>query len=389
MKKLSQMTDRLMGQPMFHVLEKANELERQSNKKLLRFEIGDIDLPPFQHIIDDTKKALDEGHYRYVPSSGIDDFKIAVAEEMLSTHGYEPDLSNIMAIPANAAIDHIIRCILDAGDEVLYPSPGFSTYNSVVGYTGVVGVPYLLNADDDFGYDFDYIESLVTSKTKLMIINSPSNPLGRVMSREEVEDVCYLCRKYDLYLLSDEIYSKLIYEKEFISPYFYEDMRKRTIVQNGFSKNYSMPGWRLGYIVAPMEIIKKVSLLFQTVYSCLPSFIQHAGISAFNSNKELMDERLRVLVNRRNILSQGLNTIPGIQCRPADGSIFLFPDIRNTGMTSNEFVDFVMSECSVVVLPGNVFGENGEGFFRISFARSEDQITEAIKNMRLAFRGAG
>ena len=384
MRSLSSITNRLTGQPMFNVLERANKLEHQKDEKFLRFEIGDIDLPPFNHILEATKKAIDDGHYRYVPSSGIDDFKEAIANEINRTHGYTPDHSNIMAIPANAAIDLVIRCVLDVGDEVLYPSPGFSTYGSVVNYTGVTGVPYLLNADDDFSYDFDYIESLITSNTKLMIINSPSNPLGSLMSKEDIEGICRLCEKYDLYLLSDEIYSKLIYEKEFISPCFYEDMRKRTIILNGFSKNYSMPGWRLGYIVAPSEIIRKVSLLFETTYSCLPAFIQYAGISALDSGKKLMDERLGILRNRRNILSQGLNEISGISCKPADGSIFLFPDIRETGMTSDEFVNFSMEECKVVVLPGNAFGENGEGFFRMSFARSEDQIIKAVENIKKA-----
>ena len=384
MRDLSDITNRLTGQPMFNVLEEANKLEHQTNEKFLRFEIGDIDLPPFNHILDATKKAIDDGHYRYVPSSGVYDFKEAIANEINRTHGYTPDHSNIMAIPANAAIDLVIRCVLDVGDEVLYPSPGFSTYGSVVNYTGVTGIPYLLNANDGFSYDFDYIESLITSKTKLIIINSPSNPLGSLMSKEDIEGICRLCEKYDLYLLSDEIYSKLIYEKEFISPCFYEDMRKRTIILNGFSKNYSMPGWRLGYIVAPSKIVRKTSLLFETTYSCLPAFIQYAGISALDSGKKLMDRRLDILRNRRNILSQGLNDIPGISCKPADGSIFLFPDIRETGMTSNEFVNFAMEECQVVVLPGNVFGENGEGFFRMSFARSKDQIIQAVENIKTA-----
>lgn len=385
MKSLSKITNNLSAQPMFAMLEKADTLEKKNGKKLLRFEIGDIDLPAYDHIIKATKDSLDEGHYRYVPSSGVREFKESIANEINRTHGYMPSNENIMAIPANAAIDLVIRCILDQEDEVLYPSPGFSTYTAVINYTGVKGVPYLLNTDDNFSCDINYIESLITAKTKLIIINSPSNPTGKIMNKEEIEGICYLCEKYDLYLLSDEIYSKLIYDTEFISPCFYEEMRKRTIIQNGFSKNYSMPGWRLGYIVGPSEIIEKVSLLFGTTYSCLPPFVQYAGISALNTDMNLLDERIKRLKNRRDMLTDGLNSLSGISCKPADGAMFLFADIRETGMTSNEFVNFIMENCGVVALPGNVFGENGEGFFRISFGRSEELILKAIENMKKVF----
>ncbi|PIR88204.1 MAG: aspartate aminotransferase, partial [Candidatus Harrisonbacteria bacterium CG10_big_fil_rev_8_21_14_0_10_45_28] len=280
MKPLSKITDSLIGQPMFKLLAKLQSKER-AGEKIYHFEIGDSDFPAHPHVIAAVKKALDEDKTHYIDSTGLPEFKEAISQNIKQRLGFSPSFKQIVVMPSNAIIDFVIRCVADPGDEIIYPDPGFSTYIAVTNYTGVkkVGVP--LKESNGFHIEPEEIEKRITDKTKLIILNSPSNPTGAVLDKEAILKIALIAKKHNLYLLSDEIYSKVIYDgKKHYSPSESDQCQERTIILDGFAKGYSMPGFRLGYAIGPEPVMEKIGLLFQTIFSCFPPFIQYGGISA-------------------------------------------------------------------------------------------------------------
>ncbi|UCF00117.1 MAG: aminotransferase class I/II-fold pyridoxal phosphate-dependent enzyme [Planctomycetota bacterium] len=389
MKRLSNITAGLIGQPMFKLLVKAEELER-SGHRIFHFEIGDSDFRAHQHIIEATKQALDHDQTHYVDSTGIIELREAVCDYTEETLGFRPNVEQVLVMPANGIIDFVMRCVANRGEEVIYPDPGFSTYIAVTNYTGIkkVGVP--LREENGFHIEAEEIRKRITDKTRLIIINSPQNPTGAVLTEDEIEDISLLADEEDLYLLSDEIYSKVVYDRVHHSPSLFDKCLERTIILNGFAKNYSMPGWRLGYAIGPKEVIKKMGILFQTIYSCTPAFIQYGGISALRGNQEVIEERIRQYQKLRDLTVKKLNEISGVSCLTPEGACYVFPNIKETGLKSTEFAEFVLDNAGVALLPGTCFGERGEGYVRLCYTRRPEIIIEGCEKMKriLTKRGA-
>jgi aspartate aminotransferase len=384
MKRLSNLTTGLVGQPMLEILDIANALAA-TGRTIHRFEVGDSDFDAYPHVIEATKQALDQGHTKYVASNGIEHLRQAICAYIAGKLGFTPDLSQVVTMPANSIIDFVIRCTANPGDEIITPDPYFPTYQAVTSYTGIKQVTVPLR--DGFRLDAGDLEARITPKTRLIVINTPGNPTGAVMSEEEIRGVAAVAAKHDLYLLSDEIYAENIYDGRHFSPSFADQCRERTIILSGFSKGHSMSGWRLGYAVGPSELIAKIGLMFNTVYTCLPPFVQYAGIAALATERRLMDERRAYYRALRDLMVSKLNDIPGVECATPAGAIYAFPDISGTGMTSKEFARFVLERAGVALTPGAFFGQRGEGHVRLCYLRNEDTIAAACEGMKKALGG--
>lgn len=389
MKSLSDIAHSIDGQPMFKILDKAQNLEREG-KNILHFELGEPDFDTPKNIVDAACKALKSGETHYTSSLGLYDFRLAAQKTTLKSRGFEPSIDQILVTPgANSIIYFTIKCLVNPGEEVIVPDPGFPTYFSAIKACGARAVPVTLKEKNNFRLMPEDLEAAITKKTRLIILNTPSNPTGSVMTANEIRKVAKIAEKYDLYLLSDEIYGRLIFNdhKAFLSPSYLDHCKERTIIINGFSKAFAMTGWRLGVAIGPKEVIEKMGLLVSTIVSCVQPFIQRAGIEAImgdQSASEIMKEDYDL---RRKILVDGLNSIDGISCVEPDGAIYAFPNIRGTGMTSEEFADFALDQAGVALLPGNNFGDAGEGYVRICYVNTKENINKAIESIRQALGG--
>ena len=382
MKKLSAITDNLKGQAMFGLMAKAQEMER-SGRKIIHFEIGDPDFNTPSRVKEAAKVALDANFTHYTNSMGLREFREAVALYTESNWGFRPTLPQILICPANAAIDFAARCVVNQGEEVIYPDPGFPTYHSVIHYNGMIPVPVQLKEENKFRMDPSDVAARITDKTRLVIMNSPSNPTGSVMTKDEILGMADIAKKHDLYLLSDEIYSKLTYGKIHHSPSVVDKCRERTILLCGLSKIYSMTGWRLGYVVGPEDLIKKMGLLLETILSCLPAFTQLAGVSALQGDQDFLRERIEILRQRRDLLVKRLNALPAVSCIVPEGAFYVFLNIAKTGMTADEYSVRLLDSTGVCALPGNCFGKFGEEYVRFSYGSvSVEMIKEALDKMR-------
>ncbi|MFB0519943.1 MAG: pyridoxal phosphate-dependent aminotransferase [Desulfatiglandales bacterium] len=381
MRKLARITEGIIGQPMFNIFKKVIEMER-SGRKVFHFELGDSDFNSHPHIRQATQEALDRDETHYVEHTGILELRKAIADHTEEYLGFRPGLNQVVVIPANAVIDFVIRCVADPGDEIIFSDPGFSTYIAVANYLGVRRVPVPTKEEDSFHLEPDEIAKRITDKTRLLIINSPNNPTGAVLGKEEVKAIYRIAEEKDIFILSDEIYSRIIYGKAHYSPGIHDQCKERTIILNGFSKGYSMPGWRLGYAIGPEKVIEKMGMLFQTIYTCAPPFIQRAGIAALKGNQQVIEERINRFRRLRDLSVERLNEIPGISCPVPDGAYYVFPNIRNTGMSSAEFADFVLERAGVTLVPGTCFGEHGEGHVRMCFTKEPAIIEEACAGMK-------
>lgn len=382
MKHLSKITEGLIGQPMFGLLAKVKEMER-AGQKIIHFEIGDSDSNTPEIAIKAAKDALDRGETHYTPSMGLWDLRQEICIFTEKKLGFKPSIEQVLIIPANAIIDFLIRCVANPGDEIIFPDPGFPTYYSVINYTGMMPVGIPLKEQNRFRMNPNDIRERISDKTRLIIINSPSNPTGSVMTREEIAEVVKIAKEYDVYLLSDETYSRVIYDKIHYSPSVYDHCKERIITLNSFSKIYSMSGWRLGYAIGPQSVIKKMGLLLETIISCLPPFIQRGGIAILAADQELVERRNKELRYRRDIIVEGLNSIPGVSCLLPDGAIYVFANIKNTGLNSGELMNLLLEESHVAVLDGKYFGNYGDGYIRLCYATSPvEAIKEALNRMR-------
>ncbi len=381
MKHLSQASQGLTGQSMFQLLARVQELQRQG-RDIIRFEIGDSTVPAHPHIVDATKRALDAGHVRYANSQGLLELRETVCAFTQRSLGFRPDPEQVMIMPANAIVDAVVRCVVNPGEDVVAPDPGFVTYQAVLNYTGIRKIPVVQHERDGrFRIDPDELGRLVTGSTRLIINNSPNNPTGMAMDAQDIERVYRVAEKKDVYLLSDEIYSRLVFDRPHSSPGIFDRCRERTIILNGFSKGYCMSGWRLGYAIGPVDVIKKMALLLETIYSCLPPFIQYAGIAALTEHQDLIDGYAESCKHLRDVIVAELNALPGVRCPLPEGAIYAFPNITGTGLTSPEFCERMLGS-GVAVLPGGGFGAAGEGYVRLCFARPEEMIKEGCARMR-------
>ncbi len=384
-KRLSEAAYRIEGQPMFKVLDKVQKLEKRG-EDIVHFEIGDPDFDTPRHIIEAAYSSLKNGETHYTSSMGLYDMRAAASQATAFSRKFAPPLGQVLITPgANIIIYLAVQCLVNPGEEVIFPDPGFPTYYSAIKLCGAVPVRAPLREDNAFRMDPRDIEKAVTQKTRLIIINSPSNPTGSVMTPTEIDEVYRIAESHGIHLLSDEIYSRMIYgETPFHSPSVNDRCEHTTIVANGFSKAFAMTGWRLGVAIGPEDVIEKMGLLVQTLCSCVPPFIQRAGITALKGDQTEIRRMMEIYRERRDLLVDGLNRIRGIRCLLNEGAFYVFPNIRGTGMTSEEFADFMLDTGKVALLPGTNFGEFGQGYVRLTYATGIERIKEGLARIEKA-----
>ena len=377
---------KIYGEAAFEVLEKAQELER-NGEKILHFEIGEPDMETPENISRAGIQAIKNNKTHYVPSVGLFELRKAVQDEIKKTRGFRPDLEQIAITPGlKPGIFFSILATVNPGDEVIYQDPGYPTYGSVSSYIGAKVVLVPLLEENEFRMNPDDIEERITDKTKLIIINSPHNPTGSVMTKNELDKIAKIAEDKDIFLISDETYSKITYEAKHFTPTSRDVAKNRTILLDGFSKNYAMTGWRLGYVIAPKEIVNRLQDFLVSAISCTASFSQWAGVEALTGDQSFIPEMMERYQKKRDKVVKGLNKIPGFSCLSPKGTYYAFPNIKDTGMTSQECADHMLFNAGVATLPGDAFGPNGEGYLRFSFATSLEHIDEAINRITYLFK---
>jgi len=389
--KLAERMNRLGTESAFEVLAKAKALEAEG-KEIIHLEIGepDFDTPP--HIVEEACRALRSGATHYTPAAGIRELREVIAEQFSRTRGHEISPEQVVVTPgAKPIMFFTILALAGPGDEVIYPNPGFPIYESVINFAGAKPVPLPLREERDFRFDVNELRDLITERTVLIILNSPQNPTGGVLEPEDLEAIAEICTEKDIPVLSDEVYEHILYEGEFASISSYPGMStaERTIVLHGFSKTYAMTGWRLGYGIMPVPLAEQITRLMVNSNSCTAAATQWAGIAALKGPQDPVRQMVEAFRERRDIIVEGLNALPGIHCLKPRGAFYVFPNIRGTGMDSKTCADFLLSEAGVACLSGTSFGSFGEGYLRFSYANSVENIRKALERIHEALTKKG
>ena len=380
--RLAERMSRLGTESAFEVLVRARELEALG-KEIIHLEIGEPDFPTAPHIVEAAARALHDGWTHYGPPAGFPQLREAVAEDVGRRRGIKVDPGEVVVTPgAKPIMFFTILALVDQDDEVLYPNPGFPIYESMINFVGGRAVPYRLVEERDFDVDVGEILSQLTERTRLVILNSPQNPTGGVMSREEVAKLAKGLAGRDVFVLSDEVYNRLIFEGDHTSVTQFPGMKERTIILDGFSKTYAMTGWRMGYGVMRSDLARQVALLMTNSNSCTASFTQMAGIEALKGDQSAVEAMREEFRRRREVIVDGLNRIPGFRCRKPHGAFYVFPNITGTGRSSRALADAMLNEAGVACLSGTSFGKWGEGYLRFSFANSVQNIQKALERIQ-------
>jgi aspartate aminotransferase len=369
----------------FEVLAKARALEKQG-KDVVHLEIGEPDFDTPRNIKDAAVKAINSGYTHYVPSAGIPELRQAIAEYISKTRNLEVSPEEVVVTPGGKPVMFFsILALVNPGDEVLYPNPGFPIYESLINFVNAKPVSIPLEEKNDFSLDPEYVKKMITKKTKMIIINSPENPTGGVLSREDLKVIAdCISDRDDVFVLADEIYSRIIYEGKHESITQFRGMKDKTIILDGFSKTYAMTGWRLGYGVMRKDLAAKVAQLMTNSNSCTCAFIQVAGAEALTGSQEEAERMVADFKKRREVIVSGLNSIEGIACKKPRGAFYVFPNITGTGMDCRKLGDYLLNNAGVAVLPGTSFGKFGEGYLRLSFANSVENIRKALDRIAKA-----
>jgi aspartate aminotransferase len=377
--------ERLEIESAFDVLVRARALEAQG-RSIVHLEIGEPDFPSPAHVVEAAKQALDQGYTHYGPTQGLLELRESIARYVERTRGIAVDAAEVCVVPgAKPMLFFPMMALLEAGDEVLYPDPGFPIYRSMTRYLEATPVPIPLVEERGFAMDLDYLCGHITDKTKLLILNSPQNPTGGVIPEADVRAIAEMVRGRDMMVLSDEIYSRLYYGAEApVSIASLPGMKEKTIILDGFSKTYAMTGWRLGYGVVPVWLVEAVNKLMVNSNSCAATFTQRAAISALDGPQTEVDAMLAQFRARRDAFCGALNRIPGFQCAPPGGAFYAFANVKRTGVASKELADFLLNEAGVACLDGGTFGDHGRGYIRFSFANSMENLLEAARRMEAA-----
>lgn len=363
----------------YEVLSKAQALEDEG-RDIVHLEIGQPDVPTFDNVAQAGIRAIQQGRTRYNPPPGIDTLREAIAEDAGRRRGIGVSPSEVVVVPgAKPMLFFPTLALVEPGDEVIYPDPGFPTYAAVIGVAGGVPVPVRLREETGFDFDLDAFDRAVNDRTRLIIINSPSNPTGGVLSADVLEHVAEAAHRHDAWVLSDEIYVRLTFDSTSApSIAALDGMRERTVICDGFSKTYAMTGWRLGYGVMPEALAERLGLLLTHSIGCTATFTQYAGLEALTGPQEQVDAVVDEYQRRRDLLVEGLDDIPGIGCRRPQGAFYAFPNITAFGRSSEWMGDYLLEEANVAVLPGTAFGDGGEGHLRLCFANSMERIETAL-----------
>ncbi len=370
--------DRLGTETAFEVLARAKELEAEG-RDVIHLEIGEPDFDTPQHIIDAACEALNSGWTHYGPSAGDPELREVVADYMNQSRGTSYSTSNVVIVPgAKPIIYWAITALVDHGDEVIYPNPGFPIYESMINFCGGTPVPVPLREENEFRLDADELADLVSDRTKLIIINSPQNPTGGVLTTDDLEAIAEVAIENDIMVMSDEPYEKVLYEGEHHSIAAVDGMAERTIILDCMSKSFAMTGWRLGYGIGPVELVDQIAKLQTNCTSCVTSFVQRAGIAALTGPMDESEAMVETFKKRRDVIVDGLNAIDGISCLRPRGAFYAFPNITETGYDCRELETMCLEQANVAVLAGTAFGKYGEGYIRLSYANSVEKIEAAL-----------
>ena len=372
---------RLGTETAFEVLVKARALEAQG-RDVVHLEIGepDFDTPP--HVISAGKQALDDGYTHYGPSAGLPELREAIAADVARSRGIDVRMSQVVVTPgAKPIMFFVIMALAQAGDEVIFPDPGFPIYESAIRFVGATPVPVPLREERDFSLDVDELKSLVSPRTRLIVLNSPHNPTGGTLPEADLRAIADVAVQHGIPVLSDEIYSQMLYDGTFHSITAYDGMADLAIILDGFSKTYAMTGWRLGYGVMPESLADHVTRLMTNCNSCTATFTQRAGLAALQGPQDAVGEMMSEFRRRRDLFVAGLNDIDGIQCAVPGGAFYAFPNITGLGRTSKEVADYLLQEGGVAALAGDDFGPSGAGYVRFSYANSLDNLKKALERI--------
>jgi aspartate/methionine/tyrosine aminotransferase len=375
---LAKRMSRLGTETAFEVLVRARALERQG-KNIVHLEIGEPDFDTPGNIVEAAVGALHMGYTHYGPSAGLPDLREAIAEDVSKSRGVKFTADEVVVVPGGKPIIFFtMLALVEEGDEVIYPNPGFPIYESMINFLGAKAVPIPLREERDFRLDVNELKSLITDRTRLIILNSPQNPTGGVMTKNDIYDVAAAIGDRDIMVMSDEIYGRLLFEGEQFSIASVEGMKDRTIILDGFSKTYAMTGWRMGYGVMRADLATHIARLMTNSNSCTATFTQVAGIEAIRGDQSETEHMRLEFMKRRNVFVNGINQIKGFSCRLPKGAFYTFPNITQTGWPSKKLADALLDEAGVAGLSGTAFGAFGEGYLRFSVANSVENIETAL-----------
>src|SRR6266478_9761164 len=376
--KLARRMSRLGTETAFEVLVRARALEAQG-RDIVHLEIGEPDFYTPANVVDAGVKALKGGWTHYGPSAGLPALRKAIAEDVSKSRGVKVTPEEVVVVPGGKPIIFfVMMALVDEGDEVIFPNPGFPIYESMIHFLGAKAVPIQLREEMDFGLDVDELKKLITDRTKLIILNSPHNPTGGILTEKDVRGIAAAIGDRDIMVLSDEIYSRLIFEGKHFSIMSLDGWKDRTILLDGFSKTYAMTGWRMGYGVMRADLATHVSRLQTNSNSCTASFTQVAGIEALQGSQASVEAMCEEFQRRRDVFVAGLNKVKGFSCRLPKGAFYVFPNIKQTGWPSKKLADALLDDAGVAALSGTAFGDFGEGYLRFSVANSIENIEKAL-----------
>lgn len=382
---LAERTKRLGTETAFEVLAKARALEAQG-KHVIHLEIGEPDFDTPANIKQAAVKALNDGYTHYGPAAGLPQLRKAIADDVSKSRGIPVSPDQVVVTPgAKPIMFFVILACVNEGEEVIYPNPGFPIYESVIGFINAKAVPLVLREEKGFRFDIGDLEKSITARTRMLILNTPHNPTGGILTEDDLRQIAELAMKYDLTVLSDEIYGRTVYDGfRHVSIAKFPGMQERTIILDGFSKTYAMTGWRLGYGVMPKHLAEMVAKLQINSTSCTASFSQIAGIEALTGPQTEAEKMVEEFRRRRDVIVDGLNRINGFRCHKPLGAFYVFPNITGTGKNSRTLADYLLNEAGVACLAGTAFGRFGEGYLRFSYANSLENINEALRRIERA-----
>ncbi len=378
-------TSHLCPEGAYHVLGRALQMEKEG-REIIHFEIGQPDFATFENICEAGVKAIRSGKTRYTPPAGMMELREALAADAGRRRGISISPQEVVVSPGGKPnLFFPTLALVEEGDEVIYPDPGFPTYEAMIRVAGGIPRAVPLVEEDDFSLDLEIFDRLINARTKLIILNSPNNPTGGILDQATLEHIAAQAQRYDCWVMSDEIYARLVYDGQIaFSIAALPGMKERTILVDGFSKTYSMTGWRLGYGIMPAALAQQVELLLTHSIGATAHFTQYAGLEAICGPQENVESMVAEFQRRREVMVSGLNAIPGFRCRKPQGAFYAFPNIRETGMSSAELADFLLEKAGIALLPGSAFGQYGEGYLRLSYATSIEKITEGLRRIREA-----
>ena len=381
--RLAQRMQNIGTETAFEAAARARALEAQG-RDIVHLEIGEPDFDTPANAREAAKQALDAGATHYAPFAGIPELRAAIAEDATKRKHFDVTPDRVfVTVGGKGVMVYAILALVDPGDEVIVPDPGYPIYESLTRFVGATPVPIPIRQENEFRLDVDELASVITRRTRLIVINSPANPTGGVLTRQDLERIAALAKQHDLWVLADEIYGRILYDgMEHVSIASLPGMAQRTIVLDGFSKTFAMTGWRLGYAIVPEALAATYGTLIINTISCAPTFVQVGAVEALNGPQDPIDAMVDEFKVRRDLIVEGLNGIPGITCLKPRGAFYVFPDISGTGLTGAELADKLLHEAGVCVLAGTAFGDVGTDHIRISYANSRENLLEALTRIR-------